>query len=168
MRGRLHPRAGAALAAALAAGFLGGGQALAEEQPVPPYTMSDANAGTTPIEGHAVFDAFHGRDGVGRIVDSLIVSYHTDPRLSDIFHAADFERLSRLLKEQFCYILGGPCHYTGRDMRTAHADQGLQVRDFDALVEDLQAAMDKEHVPFWAQNRLLAKLAPMKRMVVTR
>jgi hemoglobin len=53
-------------------------------------------------------------------------------------------------------------------MRAAHADQGLQVRDFDALVEDLQAAMAKEGVPFWAQNRLLAKLAPMKRVIVTR
>ena len=112
--------------------------------------------------------AFHGKDGVDRIVASLIVSYHTDPRLTDIFHAADFPRLERLLSEQFCYVLGGPCHYTGRDMRSAHHDQGLQTRDFDALVEDLQAAMDKEHVPFWAQNRLLAKLAPMKRLVVTR
>ena len=167
MDGRIHPRAGVALAAAVAAGLIGG-RALAEEQPVAPYTVADANAGTTPIAGHEVFDAFHGQEGIGRIIDTLMVSAHTDPRLSDIFHAADFERLTRLLKEQVCYILGGPCHYTGRDMHASHADQGLQIRDFDALVEDLQAAMDKEHVQVWAQNRLLAKLAPMKRMVVTR
>ncbi len=142
--------------------------ALAEEQPVDPYTVSDANAGTAPITDPKVFAAFHGKAGVDRIVASLIVSYHTDPRLTDIFHAADFERLQRLLGEQICYILGGPCHYTGRDMRAAHADMGVQTRDFDALVEDLQAAMDKERVPFWAQDRLLAKLAPMKRVVVTR
>ncbi len=141
---------------------------LAEEQPVDPYTVSDANAGTAPITDPAVFRAFHGKEGVNRIVASLIVFYHTDPRLTDIFHAADFERLQRLLSEQFCYILGGPCHYSGRDMAAAHKDMGLQARDFDALVEDLQTAMDREHVPFWAQNKLLAKLAPMKRVVVTR
>ena len=157
------------LAAAAALTLLSiAGAAPAEEQPVASYAVSDANAGARPITDPAVLNAFHGQAGVERIVDSLIVSYHSDPRLSDIFHAADFERLHRLLVEQFCYILGGPCHYTGRDMRSAHADQGLQTRDFDALVEDLQAAMDKEGGPFWAQNRLLAKLAPMKRAVVTR
>jgi hemoglobin len=142
--------------------------ALAEEQPVDPYVVSDANAGAGPITDPAVFRAFHGKEGVDRIVASLIVFHHTDPRLTDIFHAADFKRLQRLLGEQFCYILGGPCHYRGRDMATAHKDMGLQVRDFDALVEDLRTAMDKEHVPNWAQNKLLAKLAPMKRAVVTR
>jgi hemoglobin len=140
----------------------------AQEEQTPPYTVSDANAGTSPITDPSVFAAFHGKAGVDRIVASLKVSYRTDPRLIDIFHAADLDRLTRLLSEQICYILGGPCHYTGRDMRSVHADQGLQTRDFDALVEDLQAAMDKERVPFWAQNRLLAKLAPMKRLVVTR
>jgi hemoglobin len=142
--------------------------AIAEEQPVDPYTVSDANAGAATITDPAVFKAFHGKEGVDRIVASLIVFYRTDPRLTDIFHAADFERLQRLLGEQFCYILGGPCHYSGRDMVSTHKDMGLQGRDFDALVEDLQTAMDKERVPNWAQNKLLAKLAPMKRAVVTR
>jgi hemoglobin len=36
------------------------------------------------------------------------------------------------------------------------------------LVEHLQHAMDREGVPFAAQNRFLAKLAPMKRDVVER
>ena len=155
------------LALAAALGLIAA-PALAEEQPVDPYTVSDANAGTAPITDPAVFKAFHGQGGVNRIVASLIGFYHTDPRLTDIFHTADFERLQRLLGEQFCYLLGGPGHYTGRDMASAHKDMGLQVRDFDALVEDLQSAMDKEHVPNWAQNKLLAKLAPMKRAVVTR
>ena len=162
----MTPRfAGAAALLAILAAF---GPTRAEEKPVAPYAVSDANAGATPITNLAVFSAFHGQAGVERIVAGLIVSAHTDPRLNDIFRAADFERLRRLLIEQFCYLLGGPSHYSGRNMRAAHADQGLQVRDYDALVEDLQAAMAKEGVPFWAQNRLLAKLAPMKRVVVTR
>ena len=36
------------------------------------------------------------------------------------------------------------------------------------LVENLQWAMRREGVPFAAQNRLLAKLAPMKRVIVER
>jgi hemoglobin len=37
-----------------------------------------------------------------------------------------------------------------------------------ALVENLQWAMRREDVPFPAQNRLLAKLAPMRRVIVER
>ena len=142
--------------------------ALAEEKPVDPYTVSDANAGTTPIKGDAVYKAFHGQAGVQRIASDLVDRVVKDPRISDIFKAADLERLKRTLAEQFGYILGGPVAYTGRDMKSVHKDQGLQMSNFTALVENLQMAMDKEGVPFWAQNRLLAKLAPMERVVVVR
>ena len=142
--------------------------ARAAEEPVAPYAVSDANAGATPIPGDSVYKALHGRAGIGRIVDDLLARNRQDPRIADIFKAADFERLRRTLSEQICYLSGGPCHYTGRDMRTAHADMGVQTADFDALVENLQWAMNKEGVPFHAQNRLLAKLAPMRAQVVTR
>jgi len=45
---------------------------------------------------------------------------------------------------------------------------GLKNLDFNALAEDLQLSMDKEHVSFRAQNALPAKLAPMQRAVVTK
>jgi hemoglobin len=144
------------------------GVGVAQERPVAPYVQSPANAGATPIQGQAVFKAFHGRDGVQRIADDLVDRVRRDPRIADIFAATDLVRLKRTLGEQFCYILDGGCAYTGRDMRTAHTGQGLQAADFNALVEDLQAAMDRERVHFWAQNRLLAKLAPMERDVVER
>ncbi|MDB5438986.1 MAG: group 1 hemoglobin, partial [Caulobacteraceae bacterium] len=94
------------------------------EQPVAPYEQSDANAGATPITDPAVFKAFHGEAGVDRIVTEAQRLYEADPRISDIFKAADKVRLHRLLVEQICYILGGPCHYSGMDMVAAHKDMG--------------------------------------------
>lgn len=134
----------------------------------PAYAMSDANVGTSPIAGAAVYRAFHEKAGIDRIVAGLVARYHADPRIKDIFAAADNDRLQRVLAEEICYLTGGPCHYTGRDMKSAHQDMGVQTADFDALVEDLRLSMDAEGVPFWAQNKLLAKLAPMKRVIVTR
>jgi len=128
----------------------------------------DANAGATPIRGDAVYKAFHEKAGIDRVVARLIVLDKSDPRIKDIFAAADFEHLKTTLADQICYIVGGPCHYSGKDMKTAHKDMGVQTADFNALVQDLQIAMDAERVPFWAQNRLLAKLAPMERVVVSR
>lgn len=140
----------------------------AQEEPVPAYRPSNANAGAVPFNNDKLWKAFHGAPGVARIVDGLITRSQADPRISDIFRNHDMVRLRRTLNEQFCYILGGGCSYTGRDMTAAHKDMGIQQADMAALVENLQAAMRQEHVPFAAQNRLLAKLAPMHRDVVTR
>ncbi len=138
----------------------------AGEQPVAPYVQSDANAGATPFAGERMWRAFHGQAGVDRIVEDMVARNIADPRISDIFKGQDLVRLRRTLKEQFCYILGGGCRYSGRTMRAAHTDMGVQHADMAALVENLQAAMRTEHVGFAAQNRFLAKLAPMHRDVV--
>ena len=139
-----------------------------DEEAVEPYARSNANAGATPFEGRAMFDAFHGQAGIDRIVDDMVARNVADPRISPIFAASDLVRLRRTLKEQFCFILGGDCAYSGMAMAASHADLGLQPSDMGALVENLQLAMGAEGVPFAAQNRFLAKLAPMKRDVVTR
>ena len=138
------------------------------ELPVDPYPMSNAHAGATPFAGSGMRDAFHGQDGIRRIVDGMVDRAIVDPRISDIVVSHDLVRLRRTLFEQICYILNAGCDYTGRDMATSHRDIGLQVDDLNVLVENLQAAMAAEKVGFAAQNRLLSKLAPMKRDVVTR
>ena len=138
------------------------------EEAVDPYTVAEANAGVAPFEGTEMLEAFHGREGSDRIVDGMLDRSVADPRTAGVFAATDMVRLRRTLKEQFCYILSGGCTYTGRSMQDAHDDIGLQPADMGALVEHLQAAMDAEGVPFRTQNRFLAKLAPMRRDVVTR
>ena len=142
--------------------------AVAAEQPVDPYVQSNANAGAAPFGDGGLLAQFHGAAGVGRIVDDLLDGVTKDPRTAEIFKATDMERLRRTLNEQLVYLLGGKADYTGRDMKTAHKNQGVQQTDFNILVEYLQGAMDHEKVPFRAQNRLLAKLAPMQRDVVVR
>jgi len=156
------------LAAALTSSLPATAPPAGAEQAVAPYTQSDANAGTTPIPGDAVYRSLHERAGIDRIVVDLIARCQADSRIAEIFKGTDLVRLHRTLVEQLCYISGGPCHYSGRDMATAHKDMGLQNHDFNALLENLQAAMDRERVPFRDQNRLLAKLAPMQRVTVQR
>lgn len=159
----------AALAAVMTLGLSGAALAQevpAGEKPVDPYTQSPANAGAAPMADKATFDAFHGKEGLVRITSDLVDRSIADPRIKEIFATTDVPRLKRTLAEQFCYVLGGGCVYTGRDMAAVHKDMGVLNRDFNALVEDLQWAMDREKVPFFAQNRLLAKLAPMQRKVV--
>jgi len=138
------------------------------ELPVKPYAQADANAGAVPFSGDAMARAFGGQPGLHRLVDRSVQLYDADPAIKGIFAATDHVRLRRLLFEQFCHILNAGCHYSGRTMREAHSQLGLRSRELNALVVDLQRAMTESQIPFAAQNRFLAKLAPMKHDVVTR
>ena len=142
--------------------------AMPGEEKVDPYTVAEANAGTAQITDPRVFEAFHGKDGLARIVATTLDLAYADARIGPIFKPFERPRIERTLNEHFCYVLGGGCAYSGRDMVTTHKDMGLKSGDMGALVEILQAAMDKEGVPFGMQNRFLAKLAPMKREVVAK
>ncbi len=138
------------------------------ELPVDPYTQSNANVGAKPYDSAALVADFGGRDGIRSIAIRTVELSEADPRIADIFAAHDMVRLKRTLDEQFCYLLGAGCEYSGRDMRAAHAGLGATKADLNALVENLQTAMREADVPFAAQNRLLAKLAPMSKAVVER
>jgi hemoglobin len=139
----------------------------------PPATASDvaaaaSAAGAQPIHGDGVFRAFHGKEGIDRIIDDFVNRVTTDPRIAERFKNANLVRLRLELKQQVCFLTGGPCVYTGKDMKSAHAGMALRNSDFNALAEDLQISMNREHVSFPAQNRLLAKLAPMQHAIVTK
>ncbi len=110
-----------------------------------------------------VYKQFGELDGLKALMDDFMVQLLKDERTRPFFAEADQTRIKAHLVEQFCVILGGPCTYTGRDMKTAHAGMGVERSNFNALVEDLQIAMNKRGIPFRAQNKLLAKLAPMHR-----
>lgn len=128
----------------------------------------DANVGATPERDDRLFQAFGGKPGIDRIVTRFIDRNVADPRVADIFRSIDKAHSARLIAEQICHILRGGCVYSGKSMASAHRDMGLQTRDFNAVVENLQWAMRREGVSFANQNRLLAKLSPMRRHIVER
>lgn len=140
--------------------------AMPGEEAVDPYTVDDRNAGATPFEGEGMAKAFHGQDGIRRIVARMVDTNFADPVIGEIFANQDKVRLKRTIFEQFCYILNAGCHYTGRDMETTHKDMGIQKADMNRLVEVLQRSMTAEGVSFQAQNRFLSKLAPMRNKVL--
>jgi hemoglobin len=109
-----------------------------------------------------------GQPGINKIADVSVDNYLADPRVKDIFSESNIDRIRAELKDQFCVIAGGPCRYTGHSMEATHKGLHLTNANFNALVEDLQSAMDSCNIPFATQNRFLARLAPMQHQVVTR
>jgi len=109
-----------------------------------------------------------GLEVLTKVVDDTLALALADARIKDTFKDTDMKRLAKLITEQFCELSGGPCKYSGDPMKEVHQGLGLSNMQFNALVEDLQAAMDKSGISSRTQNKLLALLAPMQRTVVTK
>ena len=114
-----------------------------------------------------VYREFGEIAGLNALMDDFMVILLADVRTRPFFADADQVAIKKHLAEQFCVILGGPCTYSGRDMKSSHKGLDIGRGHFNALVEDLQMAMDKRGISFRAQNKLLAKLAPMYREIET-
>ena len=120
------------------------------------------------IKDDSLFRQLGGEPGITRIVEGMLLRIARDPRIVEHFQAVDIQRVRDKLIERFCVEAGGPCTYTGDSMEESHKGLALTPSDFNALVEDLQAAMTDEGVSMPAQNRLLARLAPMRGQVIER
>lgn len=116
--------------------------------------------------GDTLFDRLGQREGLTRIANGTIDRALQDERIALLFDNTNIERLKGLLAIQLCALAGGDCVYKGQSMTASHKHLRLTTGHFNALVEDMQAAMNAEGIGFSTQNRLIAILAPMYREVV--
>lgn len=125
----------------------------------------------TAFADDALYKSLGGKKAIVAVVDDFVGRVAGDNRINGFFKAtaSDPKRLARFkanLADQICQASGGPCKYKGKDMKTAHAGMGVGSGDFDALVEDLVATLDKFHVKEADKNALLGVLGPMKKDIV--
>src|SRR5262249_25307294 len=111
-------------------------------------------------------DRLGGKDAIAAVVDDFVGNVAADKRINGFFAKADVPRLKRNLVDQICQATGGPCTYTGREMKTAHKGMGITDPEFKALVEDLQKSLNKFKVPDKEQGELLGILGPLKPQIV--
>jgi hemoglobin len=116
----------------------------------------------------SLYERLGGTPAIVAVVDDFVGNVAADRRINGFFAHTDIARLKFLLVQQICQGTGGPCVYTGRDMKSTHAGLGIRGRHFGALVQDLGKTLNKFKVPAREQKELVAILAPMKRDIVTR
>jgi hemoglobin len=119
----------------------------------------------------SLYDRLGGKKAIAAVVDEFVSRVAADNRINAFFAATagDAKRLSMFkgkLVDQICEASGGPCQYTGKDMKTAHMGMGVGGSDFGALVEDLVGALDTFHVGAHEKDQLLGALGPMKSDIV--
>jgi len=124
---------------------------------------------TAPLAGRAddsLFDDLGGREKISAFTTDLVERIGKDPRIGHFFAETDMPRLHDRLTDMICHLTGEKRRFRGANMKHAHEGLGITDADFNALVEDLEAAMDDYEVPWGTQARLLAVLAPMERSIV--
>jgi hemoglobin len=116
----------------------------------------------------SLYDRLGGKPAITAVVDDFTARVAADRRINRFFANTDVPAFKAKLVDQICEASGGPCKYTGKDMKTAHAGMGVTDDDFNALVGDLVATLDKFKVPEKEKGELLGALGPMKKDIVTR
>ena len=117
----------------------------------------------------SVYKQLGGREGIAIIVDDFAANVLADDRINARFKAlqpAQVFKFKSNLSDQICDATGGPCAYIGRDMKAVHQGMKITEAEWNATVEALVKALDKNNVPAAAKSALLAALAPMKPDIV--
>jgi hemoglobin len=129
----------------------------AQQQPAP-KSLYDRLGGIYPIAG--LVDDFIDRVFVNTTINA-------NP---NIYKARKEERKAGLkmqVSTLVCSVTGGPCKYTGLDMKAAHKDFHITEKEWQALMVDFRASLAKFKVPPAEQKELIDIVESTKGDMVT-
>jgi len=131
------------------------------------FAISAVGCATMMTE-KSLYERLGGKPAIQAVVDDFVGNVAADTRINRSFASANIARLKAQLVDQICEATGGPCKYTGQNMKDAHRGMGITSAAFDALVEDLVKTLNKFKVPEKEKGELLGALGPMKKDIVER
>jgi hemoglobin len=129
------------------------------------------NQKPTPLaRGASLYDRLGGEAGITKVVDDFVASVMASDKIrakhKEHFQKGDVAGLKRKLIDQIGEATGGPQKYKGKNMKDAHKGLGITDADFDALVECLVQALDRNKVGAQEKKEVLDLLGPMRKDVV--
>lgn len=131
---------------------------------------SMANKGTMgEPQNKTLYARLGGYDAIAAVVDDFVGRLVADKSLAKFFvgHSEDsLKRIRMHVIDQICAAAGGPCFYTGRDMRTSHHGLGITSEDWDAAAKHLVETLNKFKVGKAEQDELLGVVGGLKKDIV--
>lgn len=133
------------------------------QQDIADLGMYYASQKPASLENASLYWRLGGGDAINAAVDEVIATSKVDPRLNGRITGGCRVKL----KEFFCAASGGPCIYTGRDMKTAHQYLHSTEAEFAAVADNLIKVLDAFKVPEKEKNELVGLIASTKGDIVT-
>jgi len=127
------------------------------------------NTSSTSAQEKTLYERLGGYDGIAKVVDDFIGRLVADKQFEKFFIGQSTDSKKKIRNhviEQFCVATGGPCVYTGRDMKTSHAGLGITEAEWNAGANHLAAALDKYKVDEKSKAEVIAFVSTLKKDIV--
>lgn len=121
-----------------------------------------------------LYDRLGGLKGITVVVDDFIdrlvvnKTLNRNPAIDAGRKASPAPYLKFQVSQLVCEVSGGPCKYTGRDMKSAHAHLNISAKEWDVMVGEFKKSLDKYKVPAAEQNELFAIVGKTQPDIVIR
>jgi hemoglobin len=129
-----------------------------------------SSAGTqAQAQEKSLYDRLGGYNAIAAVVDDFIGRLVVDKNLGKFFTGAGNDSKKRIRQhvvDQLCAAAGGPCVYTGREMKTSHQGLGITDADWNAAAKHLVESLDKFKVPEREKSELLDFVTSLKKDIV--
>ena len=122
-----------------------------------------------PAQQKSLYERVGGYNALAAVVDDFIGRLVTDKQFEKFFSGFSIDSKKRIrqhILDQFCAATGGPCIYTGRDMKTTHGGLGITAADWDAAAKHLAASLDKFKVRAKEKGEILGFVTTLKKDIV--
>ena len=110
----------------------------------------------------SLYNRLGGAYAIATVVDDFIErllvnnTLNANPRISEARARVPKAGLKFHVTALVCQVTGGPCTYTGRSMKAAHAHLNINDEQWQAMLADFRATLNKFTVPAKEQGELIA------------
>ena len=117
----------------------------------------------------SLYERLGGYDAVAAFADEFIKRLAADKQLARFLTGLSTDSKKKLrqhLVNQVCAATGGPCIYTGRDMKTVHTGLGINEDDWAAGAKALTETLDYLKVGKKEKDEVIAFVSGLKKDIV--
>ena len=107
----------------------------------------------------SLYQRLGGEEGIARLVDDVVAAHLANPLVKTRFEEIrDMTHTKQLVSAFFTAGLGSPPTYTGKGMLGAHKEASVSEQEFQAAINDIVGAMNKNGMDEGSKNDILAIL----------
>jgi hemoglobin len=119
----------------------------------------------------SLYQRLGGYDALAAVSDDFLGRLASDPQMGRFFVGLSTDskvRVRQHIVDFLCVATGGPCKYTGRDMKTVHTGLNITEADWNQMVKLLGQTFDKFNIPEKERADVVGAVAGLKGDIVGR
>ena len=113
-----------------------------------------------------LYQRIGGQSSIQQIATCLFENHTANPIVKNRYINSDPDKVIRLVTEFMCNGFGGPELYTGKDMISAHKGMNISEEEFNAVVDDVIAALEENSIEQSIKDEILVILWSLRREVI--